>query len=75
MALLDSLITALDNLGERYTVGGEILTRKGNISFAGSSSGVYPTTDGHAAIAAGSSNLVWRRFCQIIGKPELADDP
>jgi CoA:oxalate CoA-transferase len=75
MALLDSLVTALDNLGERYTVGGEILTRKGNISFAGSSSGVYPTTDGHVAIAAGSSNLVWRRFCQIIGKPELADDP
>ncbi|HXH13475.1 MAG TPA: CoA transferase [Alphaproteobacteria bacterium] len=75
IALLDSLITALDNLGERYTVGGEILTRKGNISFAGSSSGVYPTTDGYVAIAAGSSNLVWRRFCQIIGKPELADDP
>jgi CoA:oxalate CoA-transferase len=75
IALLDSLITALDNLGERYTVGGEILTRKGNISFAGSSSGVYPTTDGYVAIAAGSSNLVWRRFCQIIGQPELADDP
>jgi crotonobetainyl-CoA:carnitine CoA-transferase CaiB-like acyl-CoA transferase len=75
MALLDSLITALDNLGERYTVGGEILTRKGNISFAGSSSGVYPTTDGHVAIAAGSSNLVWQRFCHIIGQPELADDP
>jgi crotonobetainyl-CoA:carnitine CoA-transferase CaiB-like acyl-CoA transferase len=75
MALLDSLITALDNLGERYTVGGEILMRKGNISFAGSSSGVYPTTDGHVAIAAGTSNLVWRRFCHIIGQPELADDP
>jgi CoA:oxalate CoA-transferase len=75
IALLDGLITALDNLGERYTIGGEILTRKGNISFAGSSSGVYPTTDGHVAIAAGSSNLVWRRFCQLIGKPELADDP
>jgi crotonobetainyl-CoA:carnitine CoA-transferase CaiB-like acyl-CoA transferase len=75
MALLDSLITALDNLGERYTVGGETLTRKGNISFGGSSSGVYPSTDGHVAIAAGTSNLVWRRFCQIIGKPELADDP
>jgi crotonobetainyl-CoA:carnitine CoA-transferase CaiB-like acyl-CoA transferase len=75
MALLDSLITALDNLGERYTVGGEVLTRKGNISFAGSSSGVYRTSDGYVAIAAGSSNLVWRRFCQLIGKPELADDP
>jgi crotonobetainyl-CoA:carnitine CoA-transferase CaiB-like acyl-CoA transferase len=75
MALLDSLLTALDNLGERYTVGGEILTRKGNISFAGSSSGVYPTSDGHVAIAAGTSNLVWRRFCAIIGQPALADDP
>jgi crotonobetainyl-CoA:carnitine CoA-transferase CaiB-like acyl-CoA transferase len=74
-ALLDSLITALDNLGERYTVGGEILTRKGNISFAGSSSGVYGTSDGFVAIAAGSSNLVWRRFCQIIGQPELSKDP
>ena len=49
MALLDSLVVALDNLGERYTVGGELLTRAGNVSFGGSSSGVYPTTDGHVA--------------------------
>ena len=39
MALLDSLVVALDNLGERYTVGGEVLTRAGNVSFGGSSSG------------------------------------
>src|SRR5215813_13347569 len=75
MALLDSLITAPDHLGERYAVGGDILSREGNISFAGSSSGVYRTADGYVAIAAGSSNLVWRRFCQLIGKPALADDP
>ena len=59
LALLDSLLIALDNLGERYTVGGELLTRAGNVSFGGSSSGVYPTTDGHVAIAAGASNAVW----------------
>ena len=41
MALLDSLVVALDNLGERYTVGGEILTRSGNVAFTGSSTGVY----------------------------------
>src|SRR5919109_638620 len=75
IALLDSLVLALDNLGERYTVGGEILTRAGNVSFGGSSSGVYPTIDGYVAIAAGSSDLVWRRFCQTIGRPELARDP
>jgi formyl-CoA transferase len=75
LALLDSLVLALDNLGERYTVGGEVLTRAGNVSFGGSTSGVYSTTDGQVAIGAGSSDLVWRRFCQTIGRPELAQDP
>jgi crotonobetainyl-CoA:carnitine CoA-transferase CaiB-like acyl-CoA transferase len=75
LALLDSLLVALDNLGERYTVGGEILTRAGNVSFSGSSSGVYPTSDGHVAIAAGASDAVWRRFCEIIGRVDLTRDP
>lgn len=75
LALLDSLVTALDNLGERYTVGGEVLTRAGNVSFGGSTSGVYETMDGHVAIGAGTSDLVWRRFCQTTGQPELAHDP
>lgn len=74
IALLDSMIIALDNLGERYTVGGEVLTRAGNVSFGGSASGVYSTTDGHVAIAAATSDLVWRRFCKVIGRPELATD-
>jgi crotonobetainyl-CoA:carnitine CoA-transferase CaiB-like acyl-CoA transferase len=74
LALLDSLLVALDNLGERYTVGGELLTRAGNVSFGGSSSGVYPTTDGHVAIAAGASTAVWRRFCDVIGRSDLARD-
>ncbi len=74
IALLDSMIIALDNLGERYTVGGEVLTRAGNVSFGGSASGVYPTTDGHVAIAAATSDLVWRRFCKVIGRAELATD-
>jgi crotonobetainyl-CoA:carnitine CoA-transferase CaiB-like acyl-CoA transferase len=75
LALLDSLIVALDNLGERYTVGGEILTRAGNVSFSGSATGIYPTTDGHVAIAAAASNAVWARFCTVIGRQELTRAP
>jgi CoA:oxalate CoA-transferase len=75
LALLDSLLVALDNLGERYTVGGEILTRAGHVSFSGSSTGIYGTKDGHVAIAAGGSSAVWRRFCQVIGRDDLARDP
>jgi CoA:oxalate CoA-transferase len=74
MALLDSLVVALDNLGERYTVGGEILTRSGNVAFTGSSTGVYTTSDGHVAISAGASDAVWRRFCEIIGRDDLTRD-
>jgi crotonobetainyl-CoA:carnitine CoA-transferase CaiB-like acyl-CoA transferase len=75
MALLDSLVVALDNLGERYTVGGEVLTRAGNVSFGGSATGIYPTTDGHVAVAAAASNAVWHRFCSIIGRDDLTTDP
>jgi crotonobetainyl-CoA:carnitine CoA-transferase CaiB-like acyl-CoA transferase len=75
LALLDSLLVALDNLGERYTVGGEVLTRAGNVSFAGSATGVYATTDGHVAIAAAASNAVWARFCEVIGREELTRAP
>jgi CoA:oxalate CoA-transferase len=75
LALLDSLVVALDNLGERYTVGGEILTRAGNVSFGGSATGIYPTTDGHVAIAAAASNAVWGRFCAVIGREDLARAP
>lgn len=75
IALLDSLLLCLDNLGERYTVGGEVLTRAGNVAWGGSASGVYPATDGYVAIAAATSDLVWRRFCKRIGRSELATDP
>jgi formyl-CoA transferase len=75
MALLDSLVVALDNLGERYTVGGEVLTRSGNVAFTGSSTGVYTTSDGHVAVSAGASDAVWRRFCEILGREDLTRDP
>src|SRR5262249_9815755 len=62
-ALLDSLVVALDNLGERYTIGGEILTRAGNIAVTGSSTGVYTTSDGHVAVSAGGRRLAGRPLC------------
>src|SRR5260370_1979757 len=75
LALLDSLVVALDTLGERYTVGGEILPRAGNVSFAGSATGIYPAADGHVAVAASASNAIWARFCAVIGRDELTRDP
>ncbi|CAH1691106.1 Formyl-CoA transferase [Hyphomicrobiales bacterium] len=36
--------------------------------------GAYPTKDGFVNIAVGGTP-VWRRFCEAIDRPELADDP
>jgi formyl-CoA transferase len=52
-----------------------VLTRAGNVAWGGSASGVYPATDGHVAIAASTSDAVWRRFAKLIDRPELATDP
>ena len=35
---------------------------------------MYPTTDGHVAVAAAASNAVWGRFCAIIGRDDLTKD-
>src|SRR4029453_17916952 len=49
--------------------------RAGNASFSGSAPGIYPTTDGHVAIAAAASNAVWARFCGVIGRHDLIRAP
>jgi formyl-CoA transferase len=36
--------------------------------------GVYRARDGHLNLAVGSE-VMWRRFCEAIGRPALADDP
>jgi crotonobetainyl-CoA:carnitine CoA-transferase CaiB-like acyl-CoA transferase len=38
-------------------------------------SNAYPTRDGHTVIIAANQDTVFRRLCQAMGKPELADDP
>jgi crotonobetainyl-CoA:carnitine CoA-transferase CaiB-like acyl-CoA transferase len=35
---------------------------------------VYPASDGYVLILAGDNHR-WRRLCELIGRPELADDP
>ena len=49
--------------------------RAGNVSFAGSATGIYPAADGHVAVAASASNAIWARFCAVIGRDELTRDP
>lgn len=73
IALLDSLITALDSAPEMYTMAGELVHRVGNRHFLAAGYGAYDTQNGSLALALVSPSI-WERFCELIGKPELVED-
>ncbi|NDV07734.1 CoA transferase [Rhodococcus sp. IEGM 248] len=37
--------------------------------------GVYPTSDGQTAVLGTTNDREWRRLAEMIGRPELADEP
>jgi len=74
MALLDSQIAWLGNVASNYLIGGKPAARLGNAHPNITPYEVFPTQDGHVALAVGNEGQ-WRRFCQVAGAPHLADHP
>jgi formyl-CoA transferase len=72
MALLDSQIAWLGNVASNYLIGGTPARRLGNAHPNITPYEVFPTRDGHVALAVGNDGQ-WRRFCQVAGAPHLAD--
>ncbi len=74
MALLDSQIAWLGNVASNYLIGGTPARRLGNAHPNITPYEVFPTRDGHVALAVGNDGQ-WRRFCQVAEAPHLADHP
>jgi formyl-CoA transferase len=74
MALLDSQIAWLGNVAGNYLVSGQPPGRLGNAHPNITPYEVFPTKDGHVALAVGNDGQ-WRRFCQVAEAPHLAEDP
>jgi formyl-CoA transferase len=74
VALVDSVMAACEAYNEMYLVEGKIPTRIGNrYEF------IYPydtfkTRDGWVAIGIGNDKM-WRCFCKIMEREDLAEDP
>jgi len=73
-SLLEAQISMLDFQAARWLMAGEVAGQAGNDHPTSIPTGVFPTSDGHVNIAA-SGQAMWRRFCDVLGKPELADHP
>lgn len=72
MALLDSQIAVLGNQAMNYLVSGKPPARLGNAHPNIVPYDVFPVADGHIIIATGNDGQ-WRKLCEVLGEPDLAE--
>lgn len=74
LAMLDSTVAALENAISRCEVTGEVPQPLGTRHPSIAPFQAVKTADGPIVVAAGNESL-WRKLCELLGCPELADDP
>lgn len=72
-SLLEAEVASLINVGSNYLLGGKIPTRWGNAHPNIVPYQNFKTADGYLVIGV-ASEVIWKRFCQAIGRAELTDD-
>ncbi len=72
-SLLEAEVASLINVGSNYLVGGKVPTRWGNAHPNIVPYQNFKTADGYLVIGV-ASEVIWKRFCQAIGRPNLTDD-
>ena len=73
IALVDSQVAWLVNAGTNYLLSGQEQPRLGNQHPNIVPYQVFATSDGHVIVAAGN-DAQYKRFCGILGRPDLAED-
>jgi len=73
-ALVDSTVGVLSIQAMNYLVSGNVPKRIGNAHANIVPYQVFPAADGHIIVATGNDNQ-YVKFCNVIGGPELAQNP
>jgi len=73
LALMDSALSWLANVGENSLVSGEVPGRFGNAHATIVPYQVFRSKDGYLAVGIGNDRQ-YRSFCEIAGAPELSSD-
>jgi formyl-CoA transferase len=73
-SLLQGMMRLMDLQAARWLQGGEIPPQAGNYHPVGTPTGVFKCRDGSIIIQAAGGRL-YTRLLDVIGAPELADDP
>jgi crotonobetainyl-CoA:carnitine CoA-transferase CaiB-like acyl-CoA transferase len=74
MALLDTQVAMLANLGANYLASGVAPQRMGNAHQNIVPYQVFEVADGHLIVAVGNDSQ-FAKFCEVAGRPDLTADP
>jgi crotonobetainyl-CoA:carnitine CoA-transferase CaiB-like acyl-CoA transferase len=72
--MLDTIFSILESGLPVYTMTGKTLNRTGYVDPATSPYDMYQCKDGYLVIACANDNT-FQRLCQVMGKPDLPDNP
>lgn len=73
-SLLEGQVSWLTYHAVSYFASGEVPPRLGSGHASVAPYGAYPTHDGFLIVAV-ATDALWRRFCGVLGREELIDDP
>ncbi|MCB5736492.1 MAG: CoA transferase [Megasphaera massiliensis] len=74
VSMLDTIFSILETGALSYELNGDIVEAVGNRNLSVAPCDILEAADGQFALVCGTQRF-WRSLCQIMGKPELADDP
>ncbi len=73
--IYEAVLTVMESLIADYDRGGHIRERHGSSLPGIAPSNAYPTRDGKEMVIGANQDSVYRRLCEVMGRPELACDP
>ncbi|WP_062995295.1 CaiB/BaiF CoA transferase family protein [Nocardia mikamii] len=75
VALNESILSVMESLVPDYEAYGINRQRVGGRMEGIAPSNAYPCADGSSIIIGGNGDAIFRRYMQVIERPDLADDP
>ncbi|MFB9128051.1 CoA transferase [Paraburkholderia dipogonis] len=75
VSLVESVFNLMESLVPEYDLLGHVRERSGGALPGIAPSNTYRTEDEGFVVIAGNSDPIFKRLMQVIGRPDLADDP
>ncbi|MSP31606.1 MAG: CoA transferase [Pseudolabrys sp.] len=74
LSMFDSMLNLLGYIGTMWLTNGELPKPPGSAHDYTVPWQAFAAKDGHVVVAT-RQEVFWRRLCDVVGRPELADDP